>query len=61
MPHANFFLPERQDAGLRSVAEQTGLSYSELLRRMVDNCLQSQTLNQLVPSMSGKIHLELQK
>jgi hypothetical protein len=61
MPHGNFYLPERQDNGLRSVAQQAGLSYSELLRRMVDQCLQTTTLNVIVPAMSGKIQVELLK
>lgn len=34
---------------------QTGLTKSELMRRMFDYCLQEFVINQLVPTMSGSL------
>ena len=49
-----FKLPERQKDELRRRSEMTGLSVSELLRRMIDHCCQETVMNSLVPSMSGR-------
>lgn len=59
MERLNFFFPGRQAEGLRSLAHQTELSSSELLRRMVDYCLKGNVLNELVPQLSGNISLSI--
>jgi hypothetical protein len=51
----NFILPDRYAQELRQVAQQTGLTLTEVLRRMMDHCLQGPVLNQLVPCMSGSL------
>lgn len=52
-----FSIPMRQQDAIRDLHEQTGLGMSELVRRMFDFCLSQPTLNQLVPNMSGQIHV----
>ncbi len=47
----------RQQEDLRYLQRQTGLGISELVRRMLDNCLQEDSLNRLVPNMSGQIRV----
>lgn len=54
-----FHLPTQQKQMLISVSEQTGLSYAEWLRKMIPYCMQSSVLNELMPSMSGYIKVEV--
>lgn len=49
------WIPDQQMARLRSVSTETGITVSELMRRMYDYCLQGKVLNELVPAMSGQI------
>lgn len=53
--------PERQKQQLLEAKEQTGLSLSELLRRMMDHCLTTGVMNELVPSMSGRLEVRAQR
>ncbi len=39
---ANFYLTDRQRAQIRKLSEKTGLSYSEILRRAIDEYLERQ-------------------
>ncbi len=39
MQRTNIFLTEKQIAALKALAEKTGLSYSELIRRAIDEYL----------------------
>jgi len=39
MLRINFFLSEQQFASLKAMAKTTGLSYSELIRRAIDEYL----------------------
>ena len=39
MQRTNIFLTEKQIAALKTLAEKTGLSYSELIRRAIDKYL----------------------
>ncbi|MBC8233662.1 ribbon-helix-helix domain-containing protein [bacterium] len=41
MERRNFYLPKQQIEGLKKLSKQTGLSMSELLRRAIDNLLNS--------------------
>ncbi len=51
-----FNLPQRHQAEIRSLQSQTGLGMSELVRRMLDLSLQKDSLNQIVPTMSGQLY-----
>ena len=42
---------------LRGVADQVGMTASELLRRMLDHCLQPRVLGELVPALSGQLRV----
>lgn len=55
MPKLLFNLPPRQHGGLKLLSRQTGLSVAELLRRMIDRCMQDEEVNRLVPPMSGRM------
>ncbi len=48
-------MPDRHRNGLREMSDQTELSVSELLRRMVDHCFQPAVTNDMLPCMSGRI------
>lgn len=50
-------LSDRQREGLKSIAEQTGYSQSELVRRTLDYVLTSQGINQVIPALSGTISI----
>ena len=39
MQRTNLFLTEKQIAALKAVAKKTGLTYSELIRRAIDEYL----------------------
>lgn len=54
----NLQAPDRQGEALHELAEKTGLSISELVRRMVDHCSREQILNELVPSSSGYLRIQ---
>jgi hypothetical protein len=53
--HLNCFLTPSQGEAIISLKEQSGLNLSELTRRMFDYCLQEHRLNELIPSMSGRM------
>lgn len=40
---------------VRRVSEQAGLTMAELMRRMMDRCLQEEMINELCPRVSGQI------
>jgi predicted DNA-binding protein len=45
MKRHDFYLPKQQIEKLRKLSEETGLSMSELLRRAIDNFLNSYVSN----------------
>ncbi len=49
----NQFLTESQFAHLHAAHALTGLTCSEIFRRMLDHCCQQETFNVLFPSVSG--------
>lgn len=52
----NYCLDETQALFLREVARDGCMSASELLRRMIDYCLQQdEVLNQIAPQISGRM------
>ena len=52
----NFCLDELQAVFLRETAQDGCMSASELLRRMIDYCLQrDEVLNQIAPQISGRM------
>lgn len=53
MYHVNSYIPDRQGVELQSLRERSGLSLSEIIRRLIDYGLQERVLNEIVPSMSG--------
>jgi len=59
MNRYNFFLPDRQIDAIKTIVQKTDISSTaEMLRRMIDHCLQSRVLDEIVPSMSGRLNLE---
>jgi hypothetical protein len=54
----NHFWSERQADTLELLKEQTGLTKSEIIRRMFDYCCSAEVLNTLVPAMSGHLRVE---
>lgn len=59
MYHFNCYLPDRHQQMLRTVSDRAEMTYSELIRRMLDYCSQGDVLNKIVPSMSGQWGTEL--
>jgi len=57
--HLNVFLTEDQGTKILALKDFTGLNLSELTRRLFDYCLQEHRLNDIVPSMSGKMLKEV--
>lgn len=53
----NLFLPEHQTQAFNRLSEQTKLSVAELMRRIFDQALNAEALNNLVPAMSGQLQL----
>lgn len=51
----NLLMPERQPVALKLVSEQVGLTVSEILRRMVDHCLQPKVFFEMIPAVSGAV------
>ena len=41
MRRLNFFLSDKQIAALKSIAEQTGISLSEVIRRAIDQFIKT--------------------
>ena len=41
MKRLNFFLSDKQIAALKSIAEQTGISLSEVIRRAIDQFIKT--------------------
>ena len=50
-------LPPRQKDDLKDLSEKTGLSMSELVRRMIDQCSFGVGLGNLIPAMSGSVRV----
>ena len=48
-----FDLTEQRKRALSGLKDRTGLSMSELLRRIVDYSLVDHRLNEIIPAMSG--------
>lgn len=46
-----------QAHALEQIKEATGLTKSEIVRRMFDYCCSSEQLNRLAPAFSGQIQL----
>ncbi len=46
---------------LEQIKDATGLTKSEIVRRMFDHCCSSEQLNRLCPAYSGQIQLGGQK
>jgi hypothetical protein len=42
---------------LREVSVQTGLSMSDLLRRMMGHFLRNDNFNEIIPSLSGQVKI----
>ena len=53
------FLPEHRIEHLQALSLQTGISAAEVVRRTLDFALQETVLNQLVPTMSGQLVLQI--
>ena len=53
MERFNLYLPNQQLNSFRQVAEKTGYSVAEILRRMGDYCLQEPVLPVIFPVASG--------
>lgn len=51
----NQYLEVRQVATFESLRDHTGITVSELMRRMFDYCFQESVMNQIVPCMSGQL------
>ncbi len=49
MKQTNHFLPDQQREALKRMAEKTGLSVSELIRRAVDLYLETRNGNHPIP------------
>lgn len=52
--HLNLICPPGMGTTLHRVSEQSQLSISDLVRRMVDYCVKEPILNEVVPCMSGQ-------
>lgn len=57
MYHLNSYIPDRQGQELQSLKERSGLSLSELIRRILDNSLREHVLNDIIPPMSGHLNI----
>jgi len=51
----NQYMETYQIDKFESLRNQTGISVSELMRRMFDLCLTDNVVNQIIPCMSGQI------
>jgi hypothetical protein len=49
-------LADRQIVSLEKLRDQAGISVSELMRRMIDYCLQEEEINHIVPCLSGRLY-----
>lgn len=49
-----FRIPERQKENVKNLSERTGLTASELMRRLIDASTHPVVFNLIVPSMSGQ-------
>lgn len=52
-------IPERQVELFQDLAKDTGINISELKRRMYDFCFQERVINEIIPSMSGNIQINV--
>lgn len=50
-----FFLTERQIEAFDRISQTANAKSAEILRRMIDHCLEERVLNGIVPSCSGKM------
>ncbi len=55
----SFNVTDPQNDRINYVLSQTGLTFSELMRRWVDNGLREQVLDEVIPYMSGKLEMNL--
>ena len=55
--HGLQHLPEQQVKALHDLKELTGLTMTELSRRMIEHCLKEQVLNEVLPCLSGQLRL----
>mgnify|MGYP001586938713 CR=1 FL=1 len=54
MQRLNQYMPPRQVQALRQASQQSSYSVAELMRRMIDHCLQPQVFGALFPTLSGQ-------
>ncbi len=54
-------MAEHHVSGLARLRDQTGITVSELLRKMLDNFLCEPKLNQIIPACSGQMNTNLQR
>jgi uncharacterized protein YidB (DUF937 family) len=50
----NWVIDTGQKELLEALAERTGYSESEILRRLLDHCLRPKVVDQMLPRMSGQ-------
>ena len=55
MVQFNFLVSERQQGDVKNLASQTGLTASELMRRLIDAARTPTVFNLIVPAMSGQL------
>ena len=55
MKRVGVYLPDQQAQSVERLASRLEVPASELFRRMVDFCLPDPRLDQMVPSMSGRV------
>lgn len=53
----SYRIPERYVDNFQNLAKETGITVSELKRRMYDFCFQEKILNEMLPSLSGSIQI----
>lgn len=56
--HLNVKIPDHQEGDLCWIRDYTGLTISEFTRRLYDYAFQERVLNEVIPSMSGRLHIE---
>lgn len=53
----NLRMEREQLEALSQLRQQTGITVSELMRKMVVYCTQGQVINEVIPCMSGQLIL----
>ncbi len=55
MNRRNLFMPDRQWETYQTVSDRVGVSTAELIRRILEYGAQERVLNEVVPTMSGRL------